>query len=83
MNKIEINEKVSVTSLGFRKNLEIYPRRIEFRGNTYYFLDAGLRCFVRQGEKIAEVFTMSDGISRYHLRSENNGVNWTLLSIAF
>lgn len=82
MSKVEINERVFVTSMGFRKNMAIYPRRIEFNGITYHFIDAGLRCLVRQGERIAEVFTMSDGVSEYHLKSEDNGGNWTLLSIA-
>ena len=82
MKKVTINEQVTVTALGFRKNLAAYPRRIEFRGTTYDFIDAGLRCLVRHGERIAEIITLSDGISNYHLRSDNRGVNWTLLSIA-
>ena len=82
MKKVPINEQVTVTALGFRKNLAAYPRRIEFRGTTYDFIDAGLRCLVRHGERIAEIITLSDGISNYHLRSDNRGVNWTLLSIA-
>ena len=82
MKKLEVNEQVIVTSLGFRKNLVAYPRRIEFRGSSYSFIDAGLRCLIRQGEKIAEVITLSDGVSDYRLRSDNCGTNWTLLSIA-
>ncbi|NTW62205.1 hypothetical protein HGB25_02240 [Candidatus Saccharibacteria bacterium] len=82
MSQTKINERVTVTSMGFRKNLATYPRRIEFRGATYNFIDAGLRCLVRHGERIAEVVTLSDGNANYHLRSDNNGGNWTLLSIA-
>ena len=82
MKKTQINEQVTVTSIGFRKNLAAYPRRIEFRGMTYDFIDAGLRCLVRHGERIAEVITMSDGKSDYHLRTDNKGSVWTLLSIA-
>lgn len=82
MSQIKINEQVTVTAMGFRKNLAVYPRRIEFRGSTYSFIDAGLRCLVRHGGRIAEVITLSDGKSNYHLRSENRGLNWTLLSIA-
>ncbi len=81
MSKVEINEKVYVTSMGFRKNLAAYPRRIEFNGVTHHFIDAGLRCLIRQGERIAEIFTMSDGVSEYRLRSDD-GSNWILLSIA-
>ncbi len=82
MSKVEINEQIVVTSVGFKKNMVAYPRRIEFNGVTYHFIDAGLRCLVRQGERIAEIFTMSDGVSEYHLRNDDNGGNWTLLSIA-
>lgn len=82
MKKVEINEQVVVTSVGFRKNLAAYPRRMEYGGKTYSFIDAGLRCLVRQGERIAEVITLSDGQNNYRLRSDNLGANWTLLSIA-
>ena len=82
MKKVLVNEQVTVTVLGFRKNLVAYPRRMEFRGVTYDFIDAGLRCLVRHGERIAEIITLSDGKSDYHLRSDNRGGNWTLLSIA-
>lgn len=83
MKKVQINEQVIVTAMGFRKNLAAYPRRIEFRGSTYNFIDSGLRCLIRRGAKqIAEVITLSDGVSDYHLRSDNRGMNWTLISIA-
>lgn len=82
MKNENINEPVNVTVLGFRKNLVTYPRRMEFRGQTYNFIDAGLRCLVRHGGKIAEIITMSDGIADYHLRTDNQGGAWTLLSIA-
>jgi hypothetical protein len=81
MTKMQINEQVNVTAVGFRKNLIVYPRRMEFRGNTYNFIDAGLRYLVRHGGLIAEFITMSDGDADYYLRSDNHGISWTLLSI--
>ena len=81
MTKLQINEQVIVTAIGFRKNLVAYPRCMEFRGNTYYFIDAGLRYLVRHSGRIAEFVTLSDGNSDYYLRSDNKGVNWVLLSI--
>lgn len=81
MSRTKVNEKVVITSIGFRKNLVAYPRRMEFRGATYDFIDAGLRCLVRYSDYIAEIITMSDGVSNYFLRSDNHGGNWTLLSI--
>jgi len=81
MVKTQINEQVTITAIGFRKNLVAYPRRMEFRGITYYFIDAGLRCLIRYGGCIAEIITLSDGIADYFLRTDNNGGDWTLLSI--
>lgn len=81
--KKTINEQVIVTALGFRKNKNFaaYPRRMEFNGATYNFIDAGLRCLINRGGSIAEIVTLSDGTSDYCLRTDNNGSNWTLLSI--
>ena len=81
MKRIDINEQVSITSIGFRKDLASYPRRMEFRGETYNFVDSGLRCLVRRGSVIAEVLTLTDGIANYLLRTDNRGVNWMLLGI--
>lgn len=76
---ITINSPVTVTALGFGRNMRTYPRRIEFEGITYDFIDAGLRTVIRSGEKIAQVFTMTDGSHHYRLRSD--GESWTLLSM--
>lgn len=81
MNRVNINEEIAVTKMGFKKDLSAYPRTMEFRGSVYNFIDAGLRCLVRSGEQIAEIITVSDGNSFYRLRSDNHGGNWTLLSI--
>lgn len=81
MNQTTINEKVAVTVMGFKKNLAAYPRRMEFRGAIYDFIDAGLRCLVKSGNQVTEVLTLSDGHAYYRLRSDNHGGNWTLVSI--
>jgi len=81
MNRVVINEQVAVTQMGFKKNLTAYPRRMEFRGSIYDFIDAGLRCLVRTGEHMSEILTMSDGAAYYRLKSDNHGGNWTLVSI--
>ena len=81
MNRVAINEQVAVTEMGFKKNLSAYPRRMEFRGSIYEFIDAGLRCLISSGEQFAEIITLSDGKSLFRLRSDNHGGNWTLLSI--
>lgn len=81
MNRVTVNEQVAITQMGFKKNLSAYPRRMEFRGTIYEFLDAGLRCLVKAGNQMIEVVTMTDGQRQYQLRSDNHGGNWTLVSI--
>jgi hypothetical protein len=81
MNRNNINEQVNVTAMGFKKDLAVYPRRIEYQGSTYDFIDAGLRCLIRQGGRIAEILTLTDGSVNFRLRSDNRGNSWTLLSI--
>lgn len=76
-----INESVAITVMGFKKNLAAYPRRMEFRGRIYNFLDSGLRCLVRSGGRTTELLTLTDGTAYYRLRTDNHGGNWTLLSI--
>lgn len=76
---ITINSPVDVTAIGFGRGMRSYPRRIEFEGTTYDFIDAGLRTVIKKGERIAQIFTMTDGANDYRLRSEGGG--WTLLSM--
>ena len=82
MTNTTINKEVSVTKVGFKKNLTAYPQQVEFDGATYNFIDAGISCIIRSGERIAQIFTLSDGRSEFRLRSDNNGGAWTLLTIS-
>lgn len=81
MTKTIINKEVNVTRVGFKKNLMAYPRRVEYEGNTYDFIDAGISCIVRSGEHIAQILTLTDGHSQFRLRSDERGSVWTLLSM--
>ncbi|OYX43453.1 hypothetical protein B7Y94_01280 [Candidatus Saccharibacteria bacterium 32-49-12] len=81
MNRINVNETVAITELGFNKKLVAYPRRMEFRGRVYEFVDAGLRCLVQSGGRMAQILTLSDGHSLYRLKSDASGGIWTLVSI--
>lgn len=82
MKKFKIDEQVLVTAIGFRRGLIAYPRRIEYGGDTYDFIDAGLRCLVKCGGYIVEVVTMTDGLKDFRLRRELGKGRWTLLSIS-
>ena len=76
-----INTPVTITSMGFGRDMRAIPRRMEYEGNSIDFIDNGLRMIVQKGERIAQVLTMSDGDRDFHLRSDNHGGSWTLLSI--
>lgn len=76
-----LNTPVTITAMGFGRDLRAIPRRMEYEGRTYDFIDAGLRTVVQRGEQIAQILTMSDGINSFRLRSDNRGGSWTLLSI--
>ena len=82
MTKTIINKEVNVTAVGFKKNLSAYPRAMEFDGKTYSFVDAGLSCIVRHGERLSQILTLSDGVAEFRLRSDNRGGIWTLLSMS-
>lgn len=75
-----INSPVSVTALGFGRGMRTYPRRMEFQGITYDFVDAGLRTTLSGGERAMSIFTMTDGTRDFRLKSD--GSSWTLLGIA-
>jgi hypothetical protein len=76
-----INTPVTITSMGFGRDMRAIPRRMEYEGRSIDFIDNGLRTIIQKGEKIAQVLTMSDGDRDFHLRSDNHGGSWTLLSI--
>lgn len=77
LNKI-INTPVSVTALGFDRRMQAFPKRMEWNGATYYFVDSGLR--VRRGESGGCTLTMSDGQQSFCLRQK--GGDWTLVSVS-
>lgn len=77
-----INKPVIITSLGFRKGYFAYPKRMEYGGKSYDFIDAGLSCVVRNGGKLIQLLTMTDGHQQFKLRSDNRGGSWTLISMS-
>lgn len=79
--KTTINTPVAITAMGFGRDMRAIPRRMEYAGRTYDFVDSGLRTVIRSGERMAQVLTMSDGQTDIRLRSDNHGGSWTLLSI--
>lgn len=79
MTKRGINTPVEVTALSFGKDMARYPRRMEWKGRIYNFVDHGIRATVRHGSNVSYTLTMTDGESTFCLR-ERAG-SWTLLSV--
>lgn len=81
MNQI-INKKVAITAMSFRHKhgLESFPRRMEYAGGTYTFLD-GLQCLIKKGQDVTRIFTMTDGQHEYKLKSNSQQDEWLLLAI--
>jgi hypothetical protein len=82
-NRVTINKEVAVTAVYFNggKQLTSYPKRIEFEGREYTFRD-GLRYLVQKGQRLIQIFDMTDGQSEYRLRFDNNDQLWTLVDIS-
>ena len=79
-----VNEQVDVTALYFAKSkagLKSYPKRIEYGGKSFTFIESGLQIMVSKGQKIVQLFQMTDGLSDYSLRHDVEQHLWTLTSI--
>lgn len=79
-----VNSEVDVTAWFFRPEpkthgLRSYPKRMTWGGREYNFAADGLRYLVQQGQKLTQLFDMSDGQATYRLRQD--GDHWTLIGI--
>lgn len=73
------NQEINVTSFYFRGQ-RLFPRQIEWDGEHLSFLETGLRCLVRKGAELVQIFNMSDGQRLYRLSFEPTNRTWKLLS---
>ncbi|HSX35395.1 MAG TPA: hypothetical protein VLH84_00500 [Patescibacteria group bacterium] len=81
--RITINKEVNVPELYFaraERQLKSYPRRMEFDGHEYTFMD-GLRLMVHKGAQLFEIFDMTDGQRDYRLTFDNGARSWTLVDM--
>lgn len=74
-----INTPVSITAIGFGRDMCAYPKQMEWSGRTIRFIERGVRTSIRRGESIISTVTMSDGERTFCLR-ESAGA-WTLLGV--
>ena len=78
-----MNQEIAVTSFYFAQgnSKKSFPRRIETpEGKQINFIEDGLRCVVRKGQDLLEIFMMSDGLQQYKLGHETQQNSWKLMS---
>lgn len=80
MKNNSINSPVSITAMAFGRDMQPIPKRMEWAGRTYQFIDRGIRVVSRRGESSMSTVTMSDGSQSFCLRQ--TGSAWTLLSVS-
>ena len=82
--RTSVNKEVTVTSMYFRngnRQLQAFPRRIEFEGNEYTFVESGFHYLVKKGQRLIELFDMNDGVNDYRLKFDNSERTWTLVGM--
>ena len=72
-----INSPITVTAIGFDRSMHAYPRRMEWQGQTYRFVDSGLR--VRRGQLHEGAITMTDGVRSFCLTKKAG--SWALIGV--
>lgn len=81
-NRIAVEKEVNVPEVFFKDTgtLTGFPRRMEFDGREYAFMD-GLRYLVHKGQQLVQVFDMTDGARDYRLKFDNAQHSWTLIDM--
>jgi len=77
-NFTTINCPVTITAIGFDGGLHAYPKRMEWDGQTYLFIDRGIR--VRRGESMCGSVTMTNGKQNFCLK--RTAGSWMLVSMS-
>lgn len=78
-----VNCEVDVTAFYFADGArKCFPKRIELNGQCLALLESGVRCIVQTGQRVVQIFTMTDGRQQYRLRFEPEARTWTLLNVA-
>jgi hypothetical protein len=74
-----INETIDVNSFYFKgdNHLKSYPRQIRF-GNRQYTFQDGLSKLVQRGQRMFELFSMTDGQTTFCLAQLNG--EWRLIA---
>ena len=83
MERIIVDQEVTINSVYFnnKKDLETFPKEMEFQGETYTFLNNGWRYLVHKGQEVVRVFSVTDGKADFRLKLDPSESHWTLLDI--
>ena len=83
INCTAVNQSVTITAMYFRnrRGLKTFPKRMEYNGATYTFLESGLQYLIKRGQRIIHIFDMTDGTDTYRLKFDDAEFNWTLVNI--
>jgi hypothetical protein len=83
MERIIVDQEVTINSVYFnnKKELETFPKEMEFDGETYTFLNNGWRYLVHKGQEVVRIFSVTDGKADYRLKLDSSENHWTLLEI--
>ena len=83
-NRVSINKEVAVTAVYFQnsKELKSFPKRMEFNGREYTFVESGLRYLVQKGHQLVQIFDMTDGVADYRLRFDDHQKLCTLVDMS-
>ena len=78
-----INQEVNVTGLYFRpgRSVKGFPKRMEYAGREYTFVESGLRYLIQKGQQLIEIFDMTDGERNFRLRFDTEQNLWTLVGV--
>ena len=78
-----INKEVNVTSVYFRpgRHLKGFPKRMEYEGREYTFVESGLRYLMQKGQQLFDIFDMTDGIQDFRLKFDTDAHVWTLVGV--
>ncbi len=83
-NRVSINKEVAITAVYFRNDAQLksFPKRMEFDGQEYTFLESGIRYLVQKGQNLIQLFDMTDGAADYRLKFDTHESTWTLVNIS-
>lgn len=82
--RVSVNKEVAITAVYFRNNAQLksFPKRMEFDGQEYTFLESGIRYLIEKGQNLIQLFDMTDGANNFRLKFDTNQSTWTLVTMS-